>query len=227
MLSVRRACGPLAAAAVLALAASARGEPPSATPAPTTPAPGAPAANTPTDELPIAIAKAKGGNTADLARLAESGRADAQALLGDYYLNNPAVKRDPKEARRWLEKAAAQKHPAASRMLGELYASGEGGKRDKKKAMELWMTSEKGGDVRAPILVADEMFSQLTGGKKPGPGQYAFRGGIPVKDIEVVEDWYREAQSRDPRPETQARATEALRVLATFKSAANAEAKKP
>jgi TPR repeat protein len=232
MWSAGRVCGPLAAAAVVALSGSAWGQAPATAPAapPATSAPqpttAAPAAAP--DELPIAIAKARAGQTGDLVRLAEGGRADAQALLGDYYLNNPAVKRDPKEARRWLEKAAAQKHPAASRMLGELYASGEGGKRDKKKAMELWRSAETAGDARAPILVADEMFSELTGGKKPGPGQYAFRGGIPVKDIEVVEDWYREAQSRDPRPETQKRATEALRVLGTFKSAAtSAETKKP
>lgn len=217
---VRGLYGPLAATTVLAFAWTAQGEPP-------TPPPAAPSASPALDELPVAIAKAKAGDTADLVRLADSGRADAQALLGDYYLNNPAVTRDPKEARRWLEKAAAQKHPAACRMLGELYAKGEGGRRDKKKAMELWQTAEKAGDAKAPILVADAMFSELTGGKTPGPGQYAFRGGIPVKDIEVVEDWYREAQSRDPRPETQARATEALRVLATFKSAASAEGQKP
>jgi len=227
MLSVRRVCGPLAAAAGLAFFTHAWSQAPAAAPQPAAPAPAAPTATAAPDELPVAIAKAKAGDTADLARLAEAGRADAQALLGDYYLNNPSVKRDPKEARRWLEKAAAQKHPAACRLLGELYASGEGGKRDKKKALELWKTAETGGDVQAPILVADAMFSELTGGKTPGPGQYAFKGGIPVKDIEVVEDWYREAQSRDPRPETQARATEALRVLSTFKSAANAEAKKP
>jgi len=218
-----RACGLLAAAAVATFAAQAQGQPSEAAPPPAAPTTGAPA-----NDLPLAIAKARNGDPSGLVQLADTGQVGAQALLGDYYLNNPKVKRDPKQARRWLEKAAAQKHPAACRMLGELYASGEGGRRDKKKAMELWKTAEGAGDRLTPILMADEMFSEITGGKKPGPGQYAFKGGIPVKDIEVIEDWYREAQSVDPRPDVQQRAAEALRVLATFKSAAaNSEEKKP
>jgi TPR repeat protein len=219
MWSASRACGLVAAAGIIIFAAQAEGQPPEAARAP-----GAPA---PPNDLPLALAKARTGDPSGLVQLADAGEVEAQALLGDYYLNNPNVKRDPKEARRWLEKAAALKHPAACRMLGELYESGEGGRRDKKKAMELWTTAEGAGDRMTPILMADAMFAEITGGKKPGPGQYAFKGGIPVKDIEVIEDWYREAQSVDPRPEVQQRATEALRVLATFKSAANSEAPKP
>jgi TPR repeat protein len=222
MSSAGRACGLLAAAAVVTLAAPAEGQPTEAAPPPS-----ARAAAAPPNDLPLAVAKARTGDPSGLVQLADAGQVEAQALLGDYYLNNPKVKRDPKEARRWLEKAAAQKHPAACRMLGELYDSGEGGRRDKKKAMELWKTAEGAGDRLTPILMADAMFSEITGGKKPGPGQYAFKGGIPVKDIEVIEDWYREAQSVDPRPDVQQRATEALRVLATFKSAANSEEPKP
>jgi TPR repeat protein len=222
MSSAGRACGLLAAVAVLTVSEQVKAQATS-----TAPPPASPATATPPNDLPLAIAKARTGDPSGLVQLADAGQVEAQALLGDYYLNNPKVKRDPKEARRWLEKAAAQKHPVACRMLGELYDSGEGGRRDKKKAMELWKTAEGAGDRLTPILMADAMFSEITGGKKPGPGQYAFKGGIPVRDIEVIEDWYREAQSVDPRPEVHQRAGEALRVLATFKSAANSEEQKP
>ena len=43
-----------------------------------------------------------------------------------------------------------------------------------------------------------------------------------MQDIQVVEDWYKEAQNRDPRPEVKARAKEGIRVLEAFKTAATA-----
>ena len=64
---------------------------------------------------------------------------------------------------------------------------------------KLWEAAEKAGDPLAAILVADQLFSELTGGRKPGPGTFAFRGGIPVADIEVVQQWYRQALERDAR----------------------------
>jgi TPR repeat protein len=101
-----------------------------------------------------------------------------------------------------------------------MYAAGEGGKKDKKKAAELWRTAESGGDPYASILLADQMFLEISGGKPPGPGKFKFRGDIPVSDIELAMSWYKDAQKRDARPETQARAKMALYVLGTFKAAA-------
>jgi TPR repeat protein len=153
---------------------------------------------------------------------AKAGDVDAQVALGDaYYRGNPAVKADPKEARKWYDLAADQKNAQASRTLGTMYANGEGGKKDTKQAVKLWQAAEQAGDPLAAILVADQLFSDLTGGRKPGPGQYAFRGGVPVADIEAIEAWYKEAQERDPRPEVKARAKYALSVLESFKTAAN------
>lgn len=151
---------------------------------------------------------------------AEAGDVDAQVTTADIYFNGHAVKRDPAEARKWYEKAANQQSAEAARKLGDMYAAGDGGRRDKKKAMGLWQTAEKGGDPFAPILVADQMFSDMTGGRKPEPGKFAFQGGIPVADIDVVEDWYRQALKRDPRPEVRSRAELALSVLSSFKVAA-------
>ena len=154
---------------------------------------------------------------------AQAGDADAQAEVGDfYYRGSGAVKPDRAEARRWYDMAAKQQHPAAARRLGEMYAKGDGGKRDAKKAMKLWQAAEKAGDPQVAILVADQLFSEMTGGKTPGAGTFAFRGGVPVGDIEVVEQWYGQARDRDPRPEVKKRAEYALSVLAYFKRAAQA-----
>lgn len=152
----------------------------------------------------------------------EAGRAgdgDAQLALGSAYLTGASVPRDPVEAREWYEMAAKQNPLLAARKLGQLYASGEGGKRDTKKALELWGAAEQAGDQLACILVADQLFSDVTGGRKPGPGTYAFKGGVPVADFEVVELWYQAALERDPRPEVKARAEYALKLLQSFKTA--------
>jgi TPR repeat protein len=165
----------------------------------------------------------QGERGADLCKQsAKAGDVAAQVALGDaYYRGRSALKADQKEARKWYEMAAGQNNTAAARTLGSMYAQGQGGKKDTKKAIQWWQTAEKAGDPLAPILVADQLFSDLTGGKKPAPGQYAFRGGIPVSDIEAIEAWYKEAQERDPRPDVKARAKYALSVLESFKTAAN------
>lgn len=152
---------------------------------------------------------------------AEAGDVAAQERVADIYRTGGPVRADPAQARRWYQKAVDANDPQAARKLGEMYNRAEGGRRDRKKALSLWQTAEKGGDPLAPILVADELFSDLTGGKKPGPGQFAFKGGIPVEEIKVIEDWYREALERDPRPEVKKRAQAALDVLGHFKTAAN------
>ena len=155
-----------------------------------------------------------------------AGDNEAQLALGSAYLTGGSVARDPAEARKWYELAAKQNPRLAARKLGELYANGEGGKRDTKKALELWTAAEKAGDQLACILMADQLFSEMTGGRKPGPGTYAFKGGVPVKDIEVVELWYQAALDRDPRPEVKTRADYALKLLQSFKTA-NVSTKKP
>ena len=157
---------------------------------------------------------------------AQAGDAEAQALVGDAYAAGRGAKADPKEARRWYEIAANQNNTRAARSLGEMYARGRGGKKDVRKAVELWQRAEKAGDPMAAILVADQMFFDITGGKTPGPGKYAFRGGIPVQEIETTEAWYREARKTDPRPEVKKRAEYALSVLARFKAAASVQPKR-
>jgi TPR repeat protein len=151
---------------------------------------------------------------------AAAGDADSQLAVGDAYFNGaPPVKRDAAEARKWYDQAARQNAPDAARKLGEMYANGEGGPKDEKKAMDLWIEAEKAGDPMVAILVADQLFSDLTGGRKPGPGKYGFKGGVPIDQIEVIEEWYRQAANSDPRPDVKKRANYALSILAGFKTA--------
>jgi TPR repeat protein len=157
---------------------------------------------------------------------AEAGDVAAQQAVGDAYFRGGPAPRDHAEARRWYAMAAERNDPQAARTLGEMYANGDGGKRDTKKAVELWRKAEQAGDPLACILVADQLFADITGGKKPGPGTYAFKGGVPVADIEVVESWYQEALKRDPRPDVQQRAKYAIQVLASFKTAGGVNVKK-
>ncbi len=157
---------------------------------------------------------------------AQAGDSDAQLALGSAFLTGAVVARDPVEARKWYELAARRNPLMAARKLGQMYASGEGGKRDSKKALELWGAAEQAGDQLACILVADQLFSDVTGGRKPGPGTYAFKGGVPTAELEVVELWYQAAFDRDPRPEVKARAEYALKLLKSFKTA-SVSTKKP
>jgi TPR repeat protein len=157
---------------------------------------------------------------------ATAGDVDAQLKTAKIYYEGRGVKADKPEARLWFEKAAAQNNGEAARRLGDMYAAGEGGKRDTKKALASWQAAEKAGDAMAPILVADQLFSNLTGGKKPAPGKYAFKGGIPTADLDIVEQWYQQALQRDPRPEVRARAQEGLDVVKYLKAAGAVAVKK-
>jgi TPR repeat protein len=155
---------------------------------------------------------------------ANDGDVGAQAFVANAYFSGSGVKQDHAQARKFYEMASKQKDLDSARRLGEMYARGDGGRKDTKKALEIWTASEKAGDPLVSILVADQLFSDLTGGKKPVPGQYAFKGGVPVADIEVVEQWYRQAAERDPRPDVKQRAEYALKIVASLKSGGAAAA---
>jgi TPR repeat protein len=150
---------------------------------------------------------------------ATAGEVDAQLAVADAYFSGSGVKVDHKEARRWYEMAADKKDPQALRKLGQMYAGGDGGKKDTKKAVALWQDAEKAGDPLVCILVADQLFSDLTGGKKPTGGTYQFKNAVPVGDLEAVESWYEAAAKRDPRPDVKQRAEQALQVVRGLKSA--------
>ena len=202
--------------AVMAPAAWAQ-EPPKAAPKPAVVAGSAtkPAAST---AAAPAGTPAKGPDIAAIKAQAEGGNTEAQIAMGVAYRSGQAgVSKDPKQARAWFQKAADQKHPAGLRMLGDMYAKGEGGKRDTKKAIELWMAAEKAGDPFAPILVADQLFSDMTGGGKPGAGKFKIAPGTPISRMDDISAWYKEAETRDPRPDVKQRAQLAENVLSQIK----------
>lgn len=150
-----------------------------------------------------------------------AGDIDAQMAVANAYFSGTAGgKPDHAQARRWYDMAAKQNSAQANRRLGEMYANGDGGKKDTKKALEHWTRAEKAGDPLVAILVADQMFSDMTGGRKPGAGTYAFKGGVPVEQIKVIKEWYQLAQARDPRPDVKERAKYALAILASLKTGA-------
>jgi len=149
---------------------------------------------------------------------ADAGVAEAQVAMAVAYRSGQAgVAKDPKQARAWLEKAGAQQHPAGLRMLGDMYAKGEGGKTDKKKALESWQAAEKAGDPFAPILVADQLFGDISGGKPPGSGKFKIAPGTPASRMDDISAWYQEAAKRDPRPDVRQRAELAVQVLSQIK----------
>jgi len=150
---------------------------------------------------------------------AKAGDVDAQMTVANAYFSGSAGKKNLPEARKWYDLAAKQGKTDAARRLGEMYAKGDGGKQDTKKAMELWTAAEKAGDPLVSILVADQLFTNLTG-RPPGPGKYGFRNGVPVADLKVIEEWCRQALKGDPRPDVQQRAKYALQIIASLKAGA-------
>jgi TPR repeat protein len=167
-----------------------------------------------------ATALSQAAPAAPAARSAAAPTAPANQvrLAGAYYYGRGQTQ-SYKEARSWLEKAAVQKHPEAQRRLGEMYAKGLGGKKDRKKALELWRAAEAAGDAYTPILVADLYYQDITGEKDPAPGKFKFVNSVPAAQIDDTISWYEAALARDPRAETKKRAEMALYVLRTLKSA--------
>ncbi len=161
----------------------------------------------------------------DLSRIraqADAGNSEAEVAMGVAYRTGQGVEKDAKQARVWFGKAAAQKHPAGLRMLGDMYAHGEGGKKDTKKALENWQGAEAAGDAFAPILVADQLFADITGGGKPGSGKFKIAHGTSASRMDDIAAWYEQAEKRDPRPEVKQRAKVAIQVLAQIKAGLNA-----
>ena len=93
----------------------------------------------------------------------------------------------------------------ALRRLGEMYASGEGGKKSRKEAARLWRAAADAGDARAPILLADQLYEEIYG-RPDASGVRVRAGRIPRAKAEEAMTWYRLAFERDDRPEVRSRA---------------------
>jgi TPR repeat protein len=82
-------------------------------------------------------------------RLAESGDADAQGLLGALLAEGIGVDRDQKKAVEWYQKAADRGLAGAMCNLGWLYVQGRGVTRDYEKGVEWLKKAADRGNVRA------------------------------------------------------------------------------
>lgn len=82
-------------------------------------------------------------------RLAENGRAEAQAALGMMFVTGTGLEADPEEGRFWLTQAARQGYSPAQRHLGDLYAAGVGAPRDLVEAQAWYALSAAQGDSEA------------------------------------------------------------------------------
>ncbi len=91
-------------------------------------------------------------------RLAESGSAPYQSLLGLFY--NGVLPEfgsrqlDYAEAQRWLKKAAAQGDGGAEVVLGNAYSAGQGVTADAEQAIRWWERAAKRGDKAADLNLA-------------------------------------------------------------------------
>lgn len=86
----------------------------------------------------LATAVQAAPNVAEVKANAEKGVVESQYLLGSMYLKGNGVKKNPKLALKWFEKAAAQNNAMAQLKLGFMYEDGTGVKQDKKKARVLY-----------------------------------------------------------------------------------------
>ena len=69
---------------------------------------------------------------------ATAGEIDAQAILGNNYINEKGVERNIEEGLRWTQLAAEQNQPVALGTLGACYETGTGMPHDMQKAVELY-----------------------------------------------------------------------------------------
>ena len=69
---------------------------------------------------------------------AEGGNAQCQYQVGMMYCHGDGVAVDFKQARLWLEKAAAQDFPDAVDALGSMYTNGDGVTPSMRRARELY-----------------------------------------------------------------------------------------
>ena len=77
---------------------------------------------------------------------AEGGHAGCQYMVGMMYCQGLGVAEDYKQARPWLEKAAAQDYPNAVGALGVMYKNGKGVTPSYRRARELYQRAIELGD---------------------------------------------------------------------------------
>ena len=126
-----------------------------------------------------------------------------------------AAGKSEQELRAELQQRAdsGQATAAELRQLGEMYASGVGGRRDARRAVRLWERAAEAGDRYAPTLLGDHHFKVMTRGQLPKEGTIRFSGSIQIEPMRQAAKWYGEAVKRDDRADAKSRAQIGLQML--------------
>ncbi len=144
-------------------------------------------------------------------KAAERGLAGAQVALGERYQRGSGVARDLSQARRWYEKAAAQRDGRGEFYLGLSY-DGAGADEDPKRALELYERAAEHGSIAAEtnigVLYSGTKLKQdyalalkwYRRAAEHGDGaaqnnlglQYQAGHGVP-KDLKQAVDWFSKA----------------------------------
>ena len=91
-------------------------------------------------------------------KAAEEGNADAQAALGNCYLDGTGVEKEETKAVRLFRKAAEQGHPEAQYQIGECYYEGFndwGVEVDESEAVKWYLKAAEQGHVAAHRKLCD------------------------------------------------------------------------
>jgi uncharacterized protein len=91
----------------------------------------------------------------------EQGDAEAQYLLGSFYLVGTNVPRDYQEAYNWLHRAADQGQPMAQFLLASMYASGRGVPRDLVHA-HMWLNLAAAQGLELAQKAREELATNMT-----------------------------------------------------------------
>jgi TPR repeat protein len=117
--------------------------------------------------------------------LATQGNAQAQALVGDMFLNGCCgVAQDLETGMDWIRKAAAQRDATAEALLGYAYLEGRGVTVDHGEAMKWFLKSAEQGDADAQHSIG-EMYEKGLGVPKNG---------------DKAKEWYEKSRRRPELP---------------------------
>ena len=86
------------------------------------------------------------------------GFSEAQATIGEVYLNNAKSTSEIEEAKLWILKAAKKNNAKADYLLGHMYDNGLGMGKDEEKAIQLYEQSARGGFADAQYAFAEAYY---------------------------------------------------------------------
>ncbi len=149
-------------------------------------------------------------------RSAELGEAHAQVDLAGYLLMGNVTARDPVEARRLLELAAARDHANGLYLLAQVYHKGDGTDPNPQKAEALYRRAHKAGRPDAAWQIS--LLLTRKGYRQEGTAIL-----LVAADLREAINWARISAETDPDPEKRKQAVELIPNLITLVERAERE----